>query len=64
MARTELEERLWTPADLAARYGLSLITLRNWRYERRGPRSIRIGGKPFYPQSEVARWEANRRRTA
>jgi predicted DNA-binding transcriptional regulator AlpA len=64
MAKTELEDRLWTPADLASRYGLSLITLRNWRHLRRGPRPIHIGGKPFYPQSEIARWEANRRRAA
>jgi predicted site-specific integrase-resolvase len=62
MAPTALEERLWTPAELAARYGLSLVTLRNWRYLGRGPRSITIGGKPLYPQSEVARFEAGRRR--
>lgn len=64
MAKTELEERLWTPEELAARYGLSPVTLRNWRYLGRGPRSISIGGKPFYPQSEIARWEANRPRAA
>jgi hypothetical protein len=58
----QLEEHLWTPAELAERYGLSLVTLRNWRAQRRGPRSILIGGRPFYPESEVIKFEATRRR--
>ena len=63
MARPSWKNAL-DPEELAARYGLSPVTLRNWRYLGRGPRSISIGGKPFYPQSEIARWEANRPRAA
>jgi hypothetical protein len=61
--RQQLEERLWTPQELAERYGVSLVTLRNWRYQKRGPRSITIASKPFYPESEVARFEASQRRS-
>jgi hypothetical protein len=63
MPRTELEERLWTPRELAERYGLAVGTLRNWRSLGIGPRAIKVGSKPRYPQSEVAAWEASRRRT-
>jgi helix-turn-helix protein len=63
MPQAQLEERLWTPAELAARYGLSPLTLRNWRCLGTGPRAIKIGNRPLYPESEVARWEANRPRT-
>ena len=67
MARTRTAqpistERMWTAAELADRYEITLKTLRNWRYQGIGPRPIRIGRRPFYPDSEVARWEANRRR--
>ena len=58
-----LEEKLWTAAELAERWHMSAWTLRNWRHQRRGPRAIRIGRRALYPQSEVARWEANRRLT-
>lgn len=60
--KQQLEERLWTPDELAVRYRLSVVTLKHWRAQRRGPRSILIGGKPFYPQTEIARWEVGRRR--
>lgn len=59
----ELEEKLWTPADLAGRWHMSVWTLRDWRCQRVGPRAIHIGRKVLYPESEVARWEATRPRT-
>lgn len=63
MARTAPPvERLWTAAELAERYGISPLTLRNWRYLGIGPRPIKVGRNALYPESEVARWEANRRR--
>lgn len=64
MAATALEPRLWTAAELAGRYGVTVKTLRNWRHLGIGPRAIKVGARPFYPESEVARWEANRRRGA
>jgi transcriptional regulator with XRE-family HTH domain len=65
MARNAvLEERLWTAEELAERYGMSPNTLRNWRCAGIGPRAIKVGRRALDPESEVARWEANRRRTA
>ena len=54
----DLEERLWTPAELAARWRMSVLTLRDWRAQRTGPRAIRIGRRVFYPQTAIAAWEA------
>ena len=64
MARIALEERLWTEAELAQRYDMSPGTLKKWRCLGIGPRAIKVGRRALYPESEVARWEANRRRTA
>ena len=61
-AETMSTERMWTVAELADRYQVTVKTLRNWRYLGVGPRPVKIGRHPFYPDSEVARWEANRRR--
>src|SRR5260370_17007631 len=62
-ARATLEERLWTEAELADRYSLSPATLRTWRSRGLGPRFIKVGHRALYPESHVARWEANPRRT-
>jgi predicted DNA-binding transcriptional regulator AlpA len=64
MAKIALEEKLWTDRELAERYEMSPLTLRNWRCRGTGPRFIKIGRRALYPESEVARWEANRRRAA
>lgn len=64
MAKPVLEERLWKTGELAERYGMSPLTLRKWRYLGIGPRAIIVAGRALYPESEVARWEASRRRTA
>ncbi len=56
-------ERLWTDAELAERYQLSTLTLRNWRSLGIGPRAIKVGRRALYRDSEVARFEANRERT-
>ncbi len=63
MPRQQLEERLWTPEELAQRYGVALGTLKNWRSLGIGPRAIKVGRNARYPQSEVALWEATRPRT-
>jgi hypothetical protein len=64
MARlAELETRLWTPDEVGARYGLALKTLRNWRASGIGPGYIRVGRRVLYPESELAHFEANRRRS-
>jgi predicted DNA-binding transcriptional regulator AlpA len=62
--RTQLEDRLWTESEVAERYSLSPLTLRSWRSRGTGPRAIKVGRRALYPESELARWEASRRRTA
>jgi hypothetical protein len=52
-----IDGHLWTDEEVAGRYGLSVGTLRNWRYLGIGPRSIKAGRKPLYPEGELARWE-------
>lgn len=51
-----------SPAELAARLGLSEKTLANWRALGQGPRWIRIGRSIRYPLEHVTRFE--RRGTA
>ena len=58
-----LEDHLFTPAELAARYGVTELTLKNWRWRGEGPKSVRIGRQPLYPASEVAAYEAARPRS-
>ena len=58
--RPTLEDRLWTPEDLATRYGLSVRTLANWRALGIGPPVVHIGRRPRYPESGLVRWEASR----
>lgn len=64
MAKPALEEQLLTTSQLAERYHMSELTLRKWRWRGIGPRWVKIAGRALYPESEVARWEANRRRCA
>jgi len=52
------EDRLWTPAELAGRYQVDEATLKNWRWRGEGPKWVKIGRQPRYPQSELARYEA------
>ncbi len=44
---------LLTPREVAERVGVSLITLRNWRYERKNLRYIRAGNRVYYKPSDV-----------
>jgi predicted DNA-binding transcriptional regulator AlpA len=60
MAKQALEERLWTPDELAARYGISPLTLRQWRWQGIGPRPLKVGRRVLYPESEIAAWERKR----
>jgi predicted site-specific integrase-resolvase len=51
-------EKLFTPKELAERYGYEVATLATWRYKRKGPRATKRGGKVFYKESDVLAWEA------
>jgi hypothetical protein len=45
---------------LAERWLISPRTLEQWRWEGRGPRFLKIGGRVIYPLSEVEAYEAAR----
>ena len=39
----EQQTRALTEQEVAARFGLSVATLRAWRWKRKGPRFVRLG---------------------
>jgi predicted site-specific integrase-resolvase len=46
-----------TPDQVAERYQVSLDTLKEWRYRRRGPEFLRIGKRVRYREADLLRWE-------
>src|SRR4051812_48851697 len=44
--------------DLAKRWLISPRTLEQWRWQGRGPRYLKIGGRVIYPLAEVEAFEA------
>lgn len=46
-----------TTQELAARWGMSPATLRNWRVLKRGPKFKRFGRMVRYDIRDVKRWE-------
>ena len=46
-----------TQAGLAIRWGISERTLEGWRWQKKGPRFVRIGARVRYPLVEVERFE-------
>lgn len=58
-------ESLVTVPEAAALLRMSESTLRYWRYAGLGPRSIRLGRRVFYRESDLLAWiEAETARTA
>ena len=49
-----------TTAQLAARLGLTIGAVEDWRQERRGPRYLKYGGRVFYRLQDVDAWERRR----
>jgi len=49
---------VFTPAQLAERYGVSELTLTEWRYKGKGPRWFKAGKNVRYRKSAVDEWEA------
>lgn len=48
---------LLTPVELAARWGLSVHTLENWRSGRRGPEFLKVGRLVRYRLAAVELFE-------
>jgi excisionase family DNA binding protein len=53
-------KELLTPAELAARLGVSRFTLRNWRLRKTGPKWAKIGKAIRYRLDDVREWEKQR----
>jgi hypothetical protein len=53
--------RMLTTADLAERWRVPTRSLGQWRYERRGPEYVKIGGAVRYRLSDVERYENEHR---
>ena len=48
-----------TTEELAARWGVTVATLRNWRTKKKGPAFVKLGGKLVrYTLTAVEAWEA------
>ncbi len=43
--------------NLSHRWGLSERTLERWRFERRGPRYLKLVGKVIYRVEDIERYE-------
>jgi excisionase family DNA binding protein len=53
---TALGNSLWSPQQVADYLGVPLATVSRWRYERTGPRGIRVGKHVRYRQRDVETW--------
>jgi len=40
--------------------GASVWTVRHWRYQKTGPKGIKVGKRVLYGQSDVDRWLSER----
>ncbi|MGE0424959.1 MAG: helix-turn-helix transcriptional regulator [Reyranellaceae bacterium] len=48
--------------ELARRWSLSHRTLERWRWEGRGPRYLKVGGRVVYRLEDIEAYEATRSR--
>lgn len=58
------EDPFMTTDEVAATTRLASGTLRQWRHNRRGPASVRLGGKVLYRRSAVLDWIADEERAS
>jgi hypothetical protein len=52
-----MDKEFLTSKELSSRWRLSDQTLANWRYARKGPPFIRVGGRVLYPVDGVHSYE-------
>jgi len=52
-------DALVSPDELAAFLAIPPATLRQWRYQGVGPRSLRVGRHARYEPAEIRRWLAD-----
>lgn len=53
-------EPVFTAEQLAERYNVTVATITDWRYKRRGPKWFKGGKRVYYRQSAVEAWEKER----
>lgn len=58
MATREDDARATTisPREVAARLGVTVTTLANWRWKGGGPAYLKVGGRVRYRIGELAAW--------
>ena len=49
-------QTLLGPADVATYLGVTEKTLAQWRWLRRGPRWVKVGGRIRYRWADVEKW--------
>jgi hypothetical protein len=52
----------WTEAECAAELGISVLTLRRWNLQKKGPPRTYIGRTIFYRKASVRDWLAAQER--
>lgn len=50
-------DKVYTPAEVAARYLTTELTLAQWRYKKKGPAFFRSGKRVFYREAALAAYE-------
>jgi len=55
---TNLLSDYWDEAELAAALGLSVVTIRRWRAQKKGPPVTYRGRTPFYYKPSAKTWFA------
>jgi hypothetical protein len=56
-------DHLGTPTEVARHLGVSVLTLKDWRYRRGGPAYLRVGRTVVrYRWEDVRAWEDTQRR--
>lgn len=51
-------------AELAKRWNLHIVTLANWRAQKRGPAFVKLGTRVLYPLDGVKKYEQENMRLA
>ncbi|GEK03500.1 AlpA family transcriptional regulator [Streptomyces sp. 1-11] len=52
-----MSKRYLTTAEVAERFRAPESTVRYWRHIGYGPKSIKVGRRALYDETEVQRWE-------
>jgi hypothetical protein len=58
------DEVLLTPNEVHALYGWAPVTLRLWHRQGRGPRQVRLEGRPRYRLGDLRAWISGSNGTA